>query len=584
MKNLRNKIPDIKIIIDQYKEKYDPDGKMKKELITLFNNKNKKSRSRLLFCSSLNDYDARYYVLNKIYDIDIKRKNEDNEDIKVEYVDELFSLNKKEIELKCSENKKKILKEFDFLPRMAFKLLILNEQEENNFKQKEKQKIKEKINEFLSFNKIEKISFFNAYFTEKEYEENNLIIKKEDFRDIIVQLPIKYFKIKKIFEKEYKIKSIFPLVDYVIEEIFIESISNLILGINQLPIGLRAYVFEYSTILSIEKKYENIIIKKVKNIYKLNTEDESMLDLDTQFIYSIRQTNFRGNYYDYALYFGPEKKLIFFQMTLHKFWKDIIPREELQKNCEEIIKNTNKRKNILSANDIYFYYVIPDIKKKKDLEYNKKMNNFISDLAKYQFQYLEFNLIKNDFARYIINIGEHSKSKMFYTLNNNLIEISTFKKINEINFIFRVFNNKEKEKSFEINDIKLQCNKFFLNKKINRDDKEEQVLKFFNDQKKLYAKFLEYCFLKDEEKLFLINDKANYYDIFLEWPFFLIMKKNNKFYIIHKKNNKGKSEIYSLDEEKFVHMDFNDIINFEKYFLFQVVQKKDFNNFKPKKK
>ena len=134
------------------------------------------------------------------------------------------------------------------------------------------------------------------------------------------------------------------MVDYVIEEIFIESLSNLVLRINQLPSGLKAYVFEYATILSIEKKYENITIKKVKNIYKLNTEAESMLDLDTQFIYSIRQKNFRGNYYDFALYFGAEKKLIFFQMTLHKFWKDITSREDLQNNCEEIMKNTNKEK------------------------------------------------------------------------------------------------------------------------------------------------------------------------------------------------------------------------------------------------
>ena len=108
IKNLRNIIiPNIKIIIDQYKEKYDKDEIMKKELITLFNNDKK---SKLLFCSSINDYDAWFYVLNKIYDIPVISKNGDIEDIKVEYLDELFSVNKIEIETKCSEKKKKFWK------------------------------------------------------------------------------------------------------------------------------------------------------------------------------------------------------------------------------------------------------------------------------------------------------------------------------------------------------------------------------------------------------------------------------------------------------------------------------------------
>ena len=135
IKNLKNIIPNIKIIVDQYKEKYDQDGIMKKELITLFNNDKK---SKLLFCSSINDYDERFYVLNKIYDIPVNSKNGDIENIKVEYVDELFSINKIVIETKCSENKKEILEELGFLPRMAFKILILEDHELSNFKKNRK--------------------------------------------------------------------------------------------------------------------------------------------------------------------------------------------------------------------------------------------------------------------------------------------------------------------------------------------------------------------------------------------------------------------------------------------------------------
>ena len=104
VKKLMNKVSNLKVIIDQYKEEYDEEGKLKKELISIFK---KNNNSKLLLSSSINDFDIREFIINNIYKISIKNIKENNlENIKALYVNELFNLNIDNII--CSKKKRKL--------------------------------------------------------------------------------------------------------------------------------------------------------------------------------------------------------------------------------------------------------------------------------------------------------------------------------------------------------------------------------------------------------------------------------------------------------------------------------------------
>jgi hypothetical protein len=314
IKGILKKYTNIKFILDQYKDENDKEGNMKKELIKIFyQNKD----AKLIICSSINDKDMRAIVLPYLINNDKKDIEIDSIKIHLLYIDNLYSLDIDKI--KCSENKKELLEEFNYLPRIANKILIKDNNELQEFKSDQEEKIKKKLKDFLIQNKIEKESFFNSYFMMKEFEEENKYINKECYEEIIKNLPLKYFITEKKSNDKFKIKSIYPLLDNVIEQFFIDNLSNLLLKINKIPQGLRGYIFEYAVINSIEKKFPNLVIKKVKNIYKINLEEESKLDFDTQLFYSIRQKNYSGQFYDYALYFGKEKKLIICKKILKLF-------------------------------------------------------------------------------------------------------------------------------------------------------------------------------------------------------------------------------------------------------------------------
>ena len=562
IKALIRKYSNIKFILDQYKEVNDKEGNMKKELIKIFNNN---KESKLIICSSINDKDIRAIVLPYLINNDKKDIEIDSIKIGIIYVDNLYSLDIKKI--KCSEQKKELLKEFNYLPRFANKIYIKDDKYLQEFKLVQEEKINKKINDFLIQNKIEKDLFFNSYFMMKEFEGEDKYIKREYYVEIIKYLPLKYFITEKKSNDKFKIKSIFPLVDNVVEQFFIYNLSNLLLKINKLPQGLKGYIFEYAVINSIEKKYPNLVIKKVKNIYKINLEEESKLDFDTQLFYSIRQKNFSGKFYDYALYFGKEKKLIIFRITLHKEWKDIASRDEMQKNLKSILANINNDKIILKENDIYFYFVIPNSEKIGEPDYNKKMEDFISDIKKYKYKYLEFNIEKNCFDNFELNYSEDSDSKMF----------------NNINPIFKSFILSEKKKSLEINNMKIISNNYFLGKKKYKgnilEEYQNDVIAFLNNDKKLYSKFIKYLKLSNEYTIIIINENSKFNDILVVYPFVLVFKSNNDFIIIHKNSESSPVVTFSLKKWKKLDFNFSDIYNYDGYYVFQIVKKNELNNF-----
>ncbi len=559
---LFQKYINLKFILDQYKDENDQEGNMKKELINIFS---KNKDAKLIICSSINDKDIRTIVLPYLINNDKKDIEIDSIKIQILYVDNLYSLDIDKI--KCSELKKELLEEFNYLPRIANKILIKNDNELQEFKSDQEEKINKKLNDFLKQNKIEKELFFNSYFMMKEFEEDNKYIKKEYYEELIKNLPLKYFITEKKSNDKFKIKVLFPLVHTVIEQFFIDNLSNLLLKINKLPQGLRGYIFEYAVINSIEKKYPNLVIKKVKNIYKINLEEESKLDFDTQLFYSIRQNNYCGKFYDYALYLGKEKKLIIFQITLHKEWKDIPSRDDLQKNIKNILTNINKEKIILKENDIYFYFVIPNSEKIGEPGYNKKMEDFISDLKKYKYKYLEFNIEKNCFDNFELNYSEDSDSKMF----------------NNINPIFKSFTLSEKKKSLDINNMKIISNNYFLSKKRYvgniLEEYQNDVVIFLNNEKKLYYKLIKYLKLSNEYTIIIINENSKFNDIFVVDPFVLVFKSNDDFIIIHKKSETMPMVTYSLKKGKKLEFNFSDIYDYDGYYVFQIVKKNELINF-----
>ena len=196
------------------------------------------------------------------------------------------------------------------------------------------------------------------------------------------------------------------------------------------------------------------------------------------------------------------------------------------------------------------------------------MNIFVEDIKKYGYQFLEFDKEKNDFKANFIDLEKNEKSKIF----------------NKVSPIIKNFNLLEKEQMLEINDLKLKCNESFLGKKYNRDkildDIEEEILNFFQNDKKLYDLFLEYCKLKDEEVIIIINNNSDYKQYLIDNPYFLVTKVDDNYIIIHRRIPKNYIEIYSINLKSIIEVDFSKIVNHNKFYVFQIVNKKDLLDFK----
>jgi hypothetical protein len=195
------------------------------------------------------------------------------------------------------------------------------------------------------------------------------------------------------------------------------------------------------------------------------------------------------------------------------------------------------------------------------------MKNFVEDLKRYDYQFLEFDIENHKFNKYNIDFENNSKSKMF----------------NKQSPIMKNFNLLEKINSVEINTLKLKFNETYLNKKYNRDNMLDEIkqenLNFFIGKNNLYEMFLKYCDLKDEETIMIINKNSEYKHYYMDFPIFLVLKEENDFYIIHRKNTECNIEIYNINESKFVEIDYLKMVNCKKFYVFQVVNKKDLIDF-----
>ena len=239
----------------------------------------------------------------------------------------------------------------------------------------------------------------------------------------------------------------------------------------------------------------------------------------------------------------------------------------MQKNLKSILANINNDKIILKENDIYFYFVIPNSEKIGEPDYNKKMEDFISDIKKYKYKYLEFNIEKNCFDNFELNYSEDSDSKMF----------------NNINPIFKSFILSEKKKSLEINNMKIISNNYFLGKKKYKgnilEEYQNDVIAFLNNDKKLYSKFINYLKLSNEYTIIIINENSKFNDILVVYPFVLVFKSNNDFIIIHKNSESSPVVTFSLKKWKKLDFNFSDIYNYDGYYVFQIVKKNELNSF-----
>ena len=73
----------------------------------------------------------------------------------------------------------------------------------------------------------------------------------------------------------------------------------------------------------------------MKNIYKINSEEQSKLDFATELFYSIRQKIFLVNFMIMLYILEEKKKLIIFQINFQKDWKEL-PQKKLYKKIVKI--------------------------------------------------------------------------------------------------------------------------------------------------------------------------------------------------------------------------------------------------------
>ena len=217
--SFKNTDKNIYLIIDQYSSKYDEKNKkikeIKEKVINTNNNNNK-----LIICSSINNYDVKE---NIAYSLScINKKDNTYKNYFYFYVGCLLKLDPNEDPLKNeSPEFKNILSLFGNLPLFYYNLkkAFRTNIEIERFMKIEGNKIKEEIIQFFGEeNKNMKIELAKILFHIKQKH----IFLFNEFREILIKMPLKFLEIKKQKIKIFKLLKLVNDYEYNIKEKILE--------------------------------------------------------------------------------------------------------------------------------------------------------------------------------------------------------------------------------------------------------------------------------------------------------------------------------------------------------------------------
>ena len=481
----KNKIK-AKIILDQYKQKYDLKYENIIEIISLIN-KNKYNNVKLIISSSINNKDVRNSLLSKWFpEFDIKISFYLN----YVYFDILFdSTSLIENDNSLSDKKKEYIKKyFNNIPRFYYDIKYINDKNLDEYIKFQLDKILEKIKLFY----IEDIdqAFIYQYFrilSNNRQKIGRILEDEKLLFDLLSILPLKYFTLK-----NKTINFYFSLVEKAFDQYLADKICLFLKSpLNDFNAGFIGDLLEYVLLNDLKnKKFDNfdetIIVETIwdlkigENLNNINIKDIEKKDI------LILQSEPKAKYLDFAI-LSKSNTLILFQC------KKALAKEPNNYITTAII-NENKFKMYTYFEEklkakiekIYLIYITG-----ASLVYDEKNNNQkLIPWGNKKSETFKINekICKKSDCKLIYYLPDKKKIYLNIDDNSNIAQIKSLvefsKSLNEINV--GDFNNKNDDDRYnkEFNQWLLDSISLYqenLNK-IQKIDKNERKNNNFFDQ------------------------------------------------------------------------------------------------------
>ena len=478
-----------KLILDQYKEKYDPNYHYINTIVTNINNEknSEKNTFKLLICSSINNKDVRSAVLEDWFN---KGTSERKRLFDYIYIDQLFD-SKKLIDNDTSltqEKKDLIANDFNNIPRFYYDIKYIENNKLTKYKSEQEAKIQEKITEFYELNSLKLEDLFSLFQYRQKIGKQ---LDREESYNFLKLVPFKYF----IFQID-TINFYFPLVENIFDNFLsdnmVEILKYPLIGMKESSIG---DILEFKLVIDLKNnkfdKFDEIF--KVDSIWDLTTvEKANTTDIQNKNIL-ILQTNPKGRLVDFGI-LNKEENLILIQCkkALAKVPDNYITQQKIFENRNRIKKmfSSKLNANIKKINLMYVTGIQTQFNENDKKQELKTWGNKDSE----DFKNLEKMCEKGECL--LIYYDPIKKLNFIKSTENKFKIIESFIKIFEIIKGVIVENNEEMEKEEK---FKIIINKYFSDnvnnlsesfKKIRQKKNESENFLDTNDRSKIIKKNL----------------------------------------------------------------------------------------------
>ena len=522
---------------DQYNNSNDKNNKLFFLKNNIFLNNRK---FKVIVFSSMNESDIREIKINTLFE------QKSNLNMYIE-IDEICN----NLNIKFANNEEK-----EIYIKLGKTLKVYNEIKINKynlqtFLEEKKKKYLCKIISFYSNNNIKNYNqtFEKLLDIKDDYYYKLLSFKinesysKKDLKNIIDNVPFRFFNVYDFDEDEYYIIPNFPLIDEIMKDIynFLIINRNYFLQKNLFNNKGNALgtLFEYKVIYHIVPNLNNIqtitfnnftitkslkikviIPKKNQNLNKI----KFIQKLEKGITYIVLQEDFGGKDLDFLIInmVSEEPNIYGIQVSIHKV--PIFTRDYLLKSYDSLIQCLEKSFSLkININNLYFGYIF---------DYTRKNNN--------------------DYSKMLDYCKKENLLYAFFNINDNKLYLNDDKVVKDINdFVVKVYDKKIIFPNLDIRKI-IKNEKYF---KIS-DELIQKIINILSNELK-----------KSIEKIKFIEktDIIEYSDDYV----FINISNNNQIIIIFYENKNIKSKLITLNEQIRVNQNFTN-----KYDKYQII----FNN------
>jgi len=606
------------LIIDQYKTALDEDYFYLKQLYYQYN-----TSLKIILLSSMNEDDVKNCFSKGIKNEDITK---DNFFLDYLYIKELAKVG--ENDLKClDEEEKEVLESFGNLYSIFYEIV---EFKKKNFNRFHKTKFLEKIGNDI------KANLYNYYKTKDKIDIDHLLseiidievaeLKKEEFLNIYINIPFRYFKLSIDKKNIFKISDINNANEFKFEYLynyFIIIIANL-KGENYLAIkkdekllenakkGIIPFEFENNAFYCIwgNKKFNGDVIRKkikISSIFELSDDDCSKIndakkDIKVGEGIILSQTKVTAPLFDTGILVMIKPniwRLYVIQITRKKESRERLTTISLD-DFFGYINSFLEIKCTIKVEQNYFCYIF-DNNKRDNVTINyckeKKLDYIFFDEKDFNINYENGNLREYKMKKIIIENNkvhlprvEEFDIKKFYPEEKNFEATKDFLQKKRALISHKDFNaNKELVKRFKIkeNYYNKINNNFQKGKKLDYNDMEETINNYLVDttflnkdlvgiqllipnQDNCEQKLIEEGFTKEEIDNFYAITKKNSRNLVIlnikKIEYFIASLHVPEFntYIIYRYNNQGFYQ--DFENKKTIILSTNVTINFNTTF------------------